>query len=183
MQRRAVVIGANILAVLILCALAPAQGSKRLEPRAASKSPEQGATHLLALPIEVQFGYYRDDSKAIFLTVKNDDRSRMIRSVSCLILINDTTQRKPKVLPVLDFDFSINIKPGEIGSAVICDEDPVAMDWSDHIAGDCGGYTPAGGEQAQSNSFLPDKCRAETYTVIVQAIKFSDGSMWEARKR
>lgn len=183
MYNKAVVIVTGILAGLLINLPSLAQGGKRQEMRASSTTSKRVVSAAPALPLEIRFGYHRDDYKAISLTIRNDDPSRMISSLLCTILITDMLQKKTTRLSLLEFDYPSKIKPGEIGVAVITEDDPVTLDWRNHVAGVCAGYNQAREvEQASGNIFVPDQCGSDSYTLVVEAIKFSDGSTWKGQK-
>ena len=172
----------SLLAVLLLHASAPAQGKGRPASHKNSKILDRDSTPP-AFPVEVWFGYYRDDNKAIFLTIRNNDKARRIASVSCSISINDALNAKSRKLSIPEFDYQLNVRPGETGTAVICEEDPVTIDWRDHVAGACEGYSPVKDENRMAlNGFAPGQCRSETYTLFVEEVRFSDGSVWQGQK-
>jgi len=184
MYSKAAIIITGILAGLFINPPLQAQGGKRQEMRASSTTSKQGAFAAPALPLEVRFGYYRDDYKAISLAVRNDDPSRMILSLLCSILITDMLQKKTTRLSLLEFDYPLKIKPGETGVAVITEDDPVTLDWSNHVIGVCAGYNLTKDEdRASGNIFVADQCKSDRYTLVVEAIKFSDGSMWKGQKK
>jgi hypothetical protein len=163
--------------LVILCLLLPASvaaqrkgkptSKKSVRSRPASERPP-------AYPIEVKLGYHRMQDKALFVTLKNEDKKRSIKAALCTVLVFDPiTLKKQKSFFVKSFDFAVPISPGEEFTSVLTEESLSGLA-DNFVPGRCRQYDR--GEK--SGAFVPGACTQDALLISIDAVVFSDDSKW-----
>src|SRR5215216_5307442 len=104
------------------------------------KSPEELTAGVPMLPVEFKVGYHRNE-KAIFLSLKNLDKTHSIKPIETTIKVFDPIKLvEKKSYNSVIFEFAGLVAPGESGVAVFTESEASRLSWHDHLPGRCQEY-------------------------------------------
>jgi hypothetical protein len=125
-----------------------------------------------AFPTEIGINYHRMKDKVLYLTIKNTG-AKPIKKVSCSVLVIDiVTMKQVASFGSATFEYAVDVSPKESFMAIL-DENKLPKLRGDNIAlGKCFDYKYA------QETFIPNRCTQDAFTISISSIIFSDGTEW-----